>query len=100
MPNGGTLMITTKVVSKCIEISFQDTGEGIPDKIKESIFDPFFTLSYQKGKKGTGLGLSISYTIVKEHGGNIEVESEEGKGSTFRVMLPVKSSEFGVGSSE
>jgi signal transduction histidine kinase len=69
-------------------VEFTDTGEGIPEEILPRIFDPFFTT---KGVgEGTGLGLSMSYGIVKEHNGNIEVDTVEGKGTTFRVVLPVE----------
>jgi two-component system NtrC family sensor kinase len=71
-----------------VEISIVDTGCGIPEKNLHRIFDPFFT-SKEVGK-GTGLGLSVSHGIVKAHGGEIEVESKLGEGSTFRVTLPIK----------
>jgi two-component system NtrC family sensor kinase len=71
-----------------IEISITDTGCGIPEKDLQRIFDPFFT---SKGVgKGTGLGLSVSHGIVMAHNGAIEVDSEVGKGSTFRVYLPLE----------
>jgi two-component system NtrC family sensor kinase len=96
MPEGGVLTIdvgrddTSNIQhpTSYVIISFTDTGIGMSDEVKSHIFEPFFSTSYERGQKGTGLGLPISYTIVKEHGGNIEVESEEGKGSTFRVLLP------------
>ena len=71
-----------------VEISIIDTGCGIPEKNLKRIFDPFFT-SKEVGK-GTGLGLSVSHGIVKAHGGVIEVESTVGKGSTFRIYLPLE----------
>jgi len=70
------------------EISIIDTGCGIPEKNLKRIFDPFFT-SKEVGK-GTGLGLSVSHGIVKAHGGVIEVESQAGRGSTFRIYLPLE----------
>ena len=70
-----------------VEISIIDTGCGIPQQNMKRIFDPFFT-SKEVGK-GTGLGLSVSHGIVRAHGGMIEVESTVGKGSTFRIYLPV-----------
>ncbi|MBK6336648.1 MAG: HAMP domain-containing protein [Betaproteobacteria bacterium] len=70
-----------------IEVSVVDTGCGIPDDDLQRIFDPFFT-SKDVGK-GTGLGLSVSHGIVKAHGGTIKVESAVGRGSTFRVYLPI-----------
>ncbi len=71
-----------------VEISIIDTGCGIPEGNLKRIFDPFFT-SKEVGK-GTGLGLSVSHGIVKSHGGVIEVDSELGKGSTFRIYLPLE----------
>lgn len=73
---------------ECVEIFIADTGVGINKNDLKKIFDPFFTT--RKDGKGTGLGLSISYGIVKMHDGSIEVDSEVGKGTTFRIFLPVK----------
>lgn len=69
-------------------ITVRDEGEGMTDEVRQAIFDPFFTTRLDSG--GTGLGLSICFSIVKEHGGIIECESEPGKGSTFLVRLPVQ----------
>jgi len=69
-----------------IRISIADDGVGIPEENLGKIFDPFFTVS--SVGKGTGLGLSICYSIVKQHLGDIEVQSEEGKGTTFTIRLP------------
>jgi signal transduction histidine kinase len=70
-----------------IEIRIRDNGNGIPLDIREKIFNPFFTT--KPSGQGTGLGLSISYDIiVQEHGGDIEVETEEGKFTEFVVRLP------------
>ena len=69
-----------------VRIQFQDTGIGIPQENLNKIFDPFFTT--KPVGKGTGLGLSICYGIVRSHQGFIKVESEEGKGSTFRLLVP------------
>lgn len=87
MPNGGELSVRSAPRGPnfiCIEV--RDAGSGIPaDKI-DSIFDPFFTTK----DKGTGMGLAVAYRIVKEHGGEINVESEVGKGTEFRIWLPIK----------
>jgi two-component system, NtrC family, sensor kinase len=73
-----------------IEISVKDNGNGIPKKVLDKIFQPFFTT--KPTGQGTGLGLSLSYDIVKAHGGEIKVESKEGEGSTFIILLPFKES--------
>ena len=64
----------------------KDNGKGIPDAIKDKIFQPFFTT--KPTGQGTGLGLSLSYDIVKAHGGELKVETKEGKGTTFIIELP------------
>jgi two-component system NtrC family sensor kinase len=84
MPEGGTLTIRTVAGTTVAMVEVQDTGMGIPDAIRERLFEPFFT----NKANGTGLGLSISAHIVTQHGGQIAVESREGHGSTFRVVLP------------
>lgn len=83
--SGGTISISTKVLSKYLSINIRDSGEGISDKDIKNIFEPFFTT---KAVKGTGMGLSVSYGIIKQHGGEIKVESKLGSGTTFSVMLP------------
>jgi len=83
----GKLLIKTEHTNKGIRVIFSDTGVGIPEDIRQRIFDPFFTT--REVGKGTGLGLSISYGIIKEHNGEIYVESTPGEGSTFIVELPV-----------
>jgi len=87
--NAGVLTIKTALRDGKAEISFTDTGCGIPQEHLSKLFDPFFTTK-QTGK-GTGLGLAISYGIIQSHNGEIEVESEVGKGSTFRIKLPIES---------
>ena len=84
MPEGGDLIIETRATENYVEISFTDTGIGIPPEHLPHIFDPFFTTK----EKGTGFGLSVSYSIIKNFGGEIEVRSEVRKGSTFTVKLP------------
>lgn len=71
-----------------IEIRIADTGPGIPREYIDSIFDPFFTT--KETGTGTGLGLSISYGIIQEHGGDIQVSTQTGKGTTFTIILPVE----------
>ncbi len=89
MPNGGDLYITTKKTDDSnVQIIIKDTGMGMPEEIKNKIFNPFFTT---KGEKGTGLGLSIVYKTVASHSGNIKVESEINKGTTFTINLPFSS---------
>ena len=78
--------VTTKKVNGRIEISVADNGSGIPKKIKEKIFQPFFTT--KPTGSGTGLGLSLSYDIVKAHGGELKVETKEGESSEFIIVLP------------
>ncbi|MBN2293681.1 MAG: PhnD/SsuA/transferrin family substrate-binding protein [Pirellulales bacterium] len=86
MPNGGTLTLSTTFRDGKVHIAVADTGTGIKREHIERIFDPFFST---KGVgKGTGLGLSVSYGLVHQHGGTLEVESQEGLGSTFTVILP------------
>jgi len=86
---GGEVCIRTRHDEAANEavIEVQDTGTGVPQAIRERIFDPFFTT--KPIGQGTGLGLSISYGIIKDHGGSIDLESEEGKGALFRIHLPI-----------
>ena len=74
-----------------VVIEVEDTGRGIRPSLESRIFEPFFTT--KEHGRGTGLGLSICYGIVEEHRGRIEVDSEVGKGSVFRVFLPVENGE-------
>lgn len=87
MESGGILRIETWIGEKnSVEISIQDTGEGISSDLVHRIFEPFFTT--KKEGKGTGLGLAISEGLVRSHGGHIEVESEVGEGTTMTLRLP------------
>ncbi len=86
--------VQTKKINDKIEIKVTDNGNGIPSSIKDKIFQPFFTT--KPTGQGTGLGLSLSYDIIKVHGGNIKVETNEGEGlpgeqtgTTFIIQLPV-----------
>ena len=86
MPEGGTLTLSTRTVDEQVVIKVADTGIGMYPEVRSRIFDPFFTT---KGKAGLGLGLAVSFGIIRRHGGNIEVESQYGRGTEFCVTLPV-----------
>jgi signal transduction histidine kinase/Tfp pilus assembly protein PilF len=91
-PKGGveyepTVSISTKKENGKVEIKVADNGNGIPQKILDKIFHPFFTT--KPTGQGTGLGLSLSYDIVKAHGGELKVETNEGQGSEFIISLPL-----------
>jgi len=86
MPQGGKLTLSTRVRQDWVEICISDTGIGMTEEVKRRIFDPFFTT---KGVTNSGLGMSVSYGIVRRHGGEILLESEPGKGTTFILHLPI-----------
>lgn len=86
MPKGGNLIITSIKKDKFIEVNITDTGEGIPKENLDKIFEPLFSTKVQ----GTGLGLSVCQSIIENHEGSIEVESEVGKGTKFIVKLPIR----------
>ncbi|MEP7374768.1 MAG: ATP-binding protein [Chitinophagaceae bacterium] len=88
-----TVWVSTKKINRKpdgyrVEISVKDNGNGIPQKVMDKIFQPFFTT--KPTGQGTGLGLSLSYDIVKAHSGELTVETKEGEGSEFNIQLPVK----------
>ena len=87
MPDGGSLSFTTWSNDDTVFVSISDTGKGMSEDVRKKIFDPFFTT---RRPQGTGLGMSVSYSVVKRHDGKIEVESEEGKGSTVNLSFPIK----------
>jgi two-component system NtrC family sensor kinase len=87
MPKGGTLTVRTARENNNVLIHVQDTGMGIPEEIRDKIFEAFFTTKSKV--KGVGLGLSVCYGIIRDHGGAIKVESEEEKGTTFTISLPI-----------
>lgn len=104
MPNGGTLTVTTRGLPPeripkgeglpsrpegCVLLSIKDTGLGMPPEIRERLFEPFFTTKKEGG--GTGLGLALVYSIVKQHRGFVEVESEPKHGTEFKIYLPISS---------
>lgn len=88
MPDGGTLKVQSKVSEGEVLVAISDTGVGIPADRLKLIFEPFYT---SKGD-GTGLGLAITYNIVSDHGGQVDVESRPGQGSTFTVSFPLAAS--------
>ena len=89
MPAGGELGITTRFDAENIYITVTDTGKGIPPDILHKIFEPYFTTK----PDGSGLGLTMTYKMIKEHGGDIQVHSEVGKGTRFTLILPITRSE-------
>jgi signal transduction histidine kinase/ligand-binding sensor domain-containing protein len=82
-----TVSVSTKKINGKVEIKVADNGKGIPQKILDKIFQPFFTT--KPTGQGTGLGLSLSYDIVKAHGGELKVETKENEGTTFIMVLPL-----------
>ncbi|MBF0230508.1 MAG: PAS domain S-box protein [Desulfamplus sp.] len=92
MPDGGSLKIATEYDSHKVRIILSDTGAGIKEEHIERIFDSFFTTKTDS-VKGVGLGLSVCYGFVKDHGGDIKVESRVGEGTTFIICLPISSVE-------
>ncbi|HXX56778.1 MAG TPA: ATP-binding protein [Thermodesulfovibrionales bacterium] len=89
MSSGGKLFISSRPGKSggSVEVTVMDTGRGIPPELLPHIFDPFFST---KGEGGTGLGLSVSYGIIKNHKGDIRVESKTGVGTTFTIELPIQ----------
>ncbi len=82
-----TVLVQTKRLDDGVEIVINDNANGIPQKLMHKVFQPFFTT--KPTGEGTGLGLSLSYDIIKAHGGKIKVETKEGEGSKFIILLPV-----------
>jgi two-component system NtrC family sensor kinase len=95
MPDGGTLTISTSPGEASVIVEVADTGCGIRKEHLERIFEPFFTT--KPVGQGTGLGLSISYGIIQQHAGDLTVRSEEGRGTTFTIVLPCAGEEVGRG---
>jgi two-component system cell cycle sensor histidine kinase/response regulator CckA len=92
MPNGGTLLVEAKNVTlqgdhpgDHVRLRVADSGEGMPPEVRQKVFEPFFTTKTQ----GTGIGLATVASIVRRHGGFIELDSTPGEGTEFRVLLPV-----------
>jgi signal transduction histidine kinase len=84
MPNGGRLRVVTEHRDRKVRILVSDTGAGVPDDVRERIFEPFVTSKL----RGTGLGLAKVMLVVKQHGGSVEFESEVGRGTRFILHLP------------
>lgn len=85
MPEGGEIMITTKNSDSHVFLSVQDNGPGMDEETKKRLFEPFYTT---KGDKGTGIGLAIVYSVISQSNGEIQVDSEVGKGTTFNIKFP------------
>jgi signal transduction histidine kinase/ActR/RegA family two-component response regulator len=85
MPSGGEIRLSTHESRERVVICVGDSGTGMSAEVKQRLFDPFFTT---KGKAGTGMGLAVSFGIIRRHEGSIEVDSEVGRGTTFRISLP------------
>jgi signal transduction histidine kinase/ActR/RegA family two-component response regulator len=90
MPSGGEIRVSVQESRERVVMSIADTGTGMTPEVKKRLFDPFFTT---KGKAGTGMGLAVSFGIIRRHEGSIDVESEPGRGTTFRISLPKVASE-------
>jgi len=86
MPSGGDLYVKTHIQDQNVQISIQDTGVGIPKEKLDKLGEPFYTTK----KTGNGLGLMVSFKIIESHNGNVFVESEPNKGTTFNIVLPAK----------
>jgi signal transduction histidine kinase len=94
-PPGGQVTVFAKPKADMLEIGITDTGRGIPAESLPHVFDRFYRVpSSEEDVEGTGLGLSIVKSIVEKHGGDIRVESEEGKGSTFAFTVPVSQAKW------
>jgi signal transduction histidine kinase len=85
---GDEIIVNSYTKNGNINIDFSDNGCGIPAQMQKKIFEPFFTT--KEVGKGTGLGLTVSYGFIQKLNGEIKVKSEEGKGSTFSVMIPIR----------
>jgi signal transduction histidine kinase/CheY-like chemotaxis protein len=86
MPTGGEIRLSSQEANGQVLLTIADSGIGMTPEVKSRLFDPFFTT---KGKNGTGMGMAVSFGIIRRHKGAIDVESEPGRGTTFRITLPV-----------
>ena len=89
MPDGGDLRLQTRREGDNVQIIVSDTGEGIPEELQGKIFEPYFTTR----DTGSGLGLTVVYKVVREHGGDLHMDSSPGRGTTFKISIPVPQSE-------
>lgn len=85
MPKGGTLSLSIHATNDELKLVVQDSGTGIPEDKLGKIFEPYYTTK----ENGTGLGLTLTYKIIKEHGGDVTVQSRQGQGSTFTITIPI-----------
>ncbi len=85
MPYGGEIRLSAQEANERVVLTVTDNGSGMRPEVKSRLFDPFFTT---KGKAGTGMGLAVSFGIIRRHDGSIEVDSEPGRGTTLRILLP------------
>lgn len=95
MPAGGAITLRAALQEDHVIVSVHDTGTGMSEEVRRRCFEPFFST---KGGKGTGMGLAMVYGVVQRHGGTVEVESEEGKGTTVTIRLPMHAAGEGPGS--
>jgi CheY-like chemotaxis protein len=89
MPGGGEIRMSSQETNGRVVLTIADSGSGMTPEVKSRLFDPFFTT---KGKGGTGMGMAVSFGIIRRHNGSIDVESEPGRGTMFRISLPVAES--------
>jgi two-component system, sporulation sensor kinase E len=89
MPEGGELRLQTRRDRDNVQIIVSDTGVGIPEELQGKIFEPYFTTR----DTGSGLGLTVVYKVIREHGGDLHMDSQSGRGTTFRISIPVPQSE-------
>lgn len=97
MPSGGTITIRTYLDGEHVGIDVSDTGTGMTEEVRRRCMEPFFS---SKGERGSGLGLSMVYGIIGRHEGTIDIDSEEGKGTTFMIRLPTQRKEGGSSQTE
>lgn len=86
MPGGGEIRMSSQETNGRVVLTIADSGTGMTPEVKSRLFDPFFTT---KGKGGTGMGMAVSFGIIRRHNGSIDVESEPGRGTSFRISLPL-----------